>query len=145
MRAMRTHEFGPHRPNFEDVASTSPGMRHSCEARKLLRELDAELAAASEHAGRSLVWTPQERAVLELIADQTDRKVELSGEYAATCDTVGRVKLSAELRLLEGSLARLLRQVKFDVPAVPVREPSHVVSARASRAAKARWYPNATG
>jgi hypothetical protein len=103
--------------------------------------LDAELARASEQSGEKLVWTPQEKTLLELIADQTDRKVELAGEYAATQDTLVRVKLSSELRLLESSLARLLKQLKFE-PA-PVREPSHVTSARARRAAMARWHPGA--
>ena len=114
------------------------GMRHTSEARRLLRELDAELASASEHAGRNLVWTPQDRAVLELIADQTDRKVELSAEYAVAEETMARVKLSAELRLLEGSLARLLKQVKTDVPA-----PESWATIQARRAA--RWHPDATG
>ena len=59
---------------------------------------------------------PQDRAVLELIADTVDRRVDLAAECAAAEDTTRRVKLSAELRLLEGSLARLLRMVSTDVP-----------------------------
>jgi hypothetical protein len=51
-----------------------------------------------------------------------------------------RVKLSAELRLLEGSLARLLKQVKTDVPA-----PESQVTIQARRAAMKRWHPDATG
>ena len=35
------------------------GMRHSSDARHLLRELDAELLAVSNRTGRSLVWTPR--------------------------------------------------------------------------------------
>ena len=116
------------------------GMARSAKARKVLRELDVELASASEHAGRGLVWTAQDRAVLELIADQTDRRVELAVEYASAEDTMRRVKLSAELRLLEGSLARLIRQVKTDVPG-----PESQVTIQARRAAMKRWYPNATG
>ena len=115
-------------------------MRHSPEARRLLRELDAELASAAEHAGRNLIWTPQDKAVLEMIADQTDRRVELAGEYAVAEDTSKRVKLSAELRLLEGSLARLLKQVKTDLPA-----PESQVTIAARRAAMRRWHPDATG
>jgi hypothetical protein len=88
-----------------------------------------------------LVWTPQDRAVLELIADTVDRRVDLAAEYAdAEYDTLRRVKLSAELRLLEGSLARLLKQVHTDVPA-----PESQVTIKARHAAMKRWHPDATG
>src|SRR6516162_2310512 len=50
------------------------GMRHTSEAPRLLRELDAELASASEHAGRSLVWTPQDRARHRLLSRSMSRK-----------------------------------------------------------------------
>lgn len=115
-------------------------MARSAKARKVLRELDVELASAAEHTARSLVWTAQDRAVLELIADTVDRHVGLAAEYAVAEDTMRRVKLSAELRLLEGSLARLLRQVKTDVPG-----PESHVTIQARRAAMKRWHPNATG
>jgi hypothetical protein len=120
-------------------------MARSVEALKVLQELDVELAQASERVGRSLVWTAGDRAVLELIADTIDRKVDFMVLYEATPDITPRTRLSAEIRLLEGSLARLLRQIHPDPPDVRQQEPSYVRSARASRAAKARWYPNATG
>jgi hypothetical protein len=120
-------------------------VERSVEALNVLRELDSELAAVSERAGRSLVWTAADKELLALIADTIDRKVDLTVLYEATPDISPRVKLSAEIRLLEGSLARLLRMVRTDVPEVRQPEPSYVRSARASRAAKARWYPNATG
>ena len=121
-------------------------VERSVEALNVLRDLDSELAAVSERTGRSLVWTSADKALLSLIADTVDRKVDLTVLYDATPDITPRVKLSAEIRLLEGSLARLLRQIKADVPEVHhQQEPSYVRSARASRAAKARWYPNATG
>jgi hypothetical protein len=121
-------------------------MVRSLEADRVLAALDAELASEAKRTGRALVWTAADREVLALIADTIDRKVDLAVLYEATPDISPRVKLSAELRLLEGSLARLLKQLKIDVPAAPVREPSHVKSARASRAAKARWgYPDASG
>src|SRR4051794_15752557 len=69
------------------AGSTIHGMRHSSDARHLLRELDAELLAVSNRTGRSLVWTAQDRAVLELIADTVDRRVDLAAEYAAAEDT----------------------------------------------------------
>lgn len=120
-------------------------MERSGEARRVLAALDAELASEAKRTGRDLVWTATDKELLALIADTIDRRVDLAVLYEATPDICPRVKLSAELRLLEGSLARLLKQVNIEMPSSPAREPSHVVSARASRAAKARWYPNATG
>ena len=128
------------RSGWDDV-----GVARSVEALNVLRELDAELASACQRTGRSLVWTTADRAILELVADTIDRKVDLTELYDATPDISPRVKLSAEIRLLEGSLARLLRQVHPDIPDTHQREPSYVKSARASRAAKARWHPDATG
>jgi len=83
---------------------------------------------------------PQDRAVLELIADTVDRRVDLAAEYAAAEDTTRRVKLSAELRLLEGSLARLLRMVSTDVPAP---ESQKARGTRTDRPAR-RWRPGSS-
>lgn len=44
------------------------------------------------------------------------------------------MKLSTELRLLEQSVARLLRQVKTDLPAAP-----SATTLKARRAANMRW------
>lgn len=108
-------------------------MRHSSEARKMLRALDAELADVSRRLGRPVEWSERDRAVLELIASNIDRKVDLSARYCDAEDTKVRVKLSAELRLLEAALARLLKQIDPE-PAVPSPR-----SVQASRAAHARW------
>ncbi|MFE3280958.1 hypothetical protein [Nocardia sp. NPDC059239] len=108
-------------------------MRHSAEARKMLRALDAELASASERRGEPLEWTERDRAVLELIAGNIDRKTDLSARYHDAEDTKTRVKLSAELRLLEAALARLLRQIETEPPVISQR------SAKARAAAHARW------
>ena len=97
-------------------------MARSGEARKVLRELNAEPASASERAGTSLVWTAADRELLTLIGDTIDRRVDLAAHYANADDVKSRVKLSAELRLTEGSLTRLLRQVQTDVP---TRESDH--------------------
>jgi hypothetical protein len=108
-------------------------MRHTPQARKLLRALDAELAASSQRLGGNVEWTQQDRAVLELIAANVDRTVDLSARYDEAEDTKTRVKLSAELRLLEAALARLLKQVETE-PVVSSRR-----SQQAQRAARARW------
>lgn len=108
-------------------------MRHTPEARKLLRALDAELAATARRMSRPVVWTEKDRAVLELIAGTVDRKSDLSALYADAEDAKTRVKLSAELRLLESSLARLLKQIDTEPPVSSRR------SQLAQKAARARW------
>jgi hypothetical protein len=115
-------------------------MARSAEARKMLAGLDAELAAASERIGQTLVWTAQEQAVLDLISSTIDRKVWLRRVWSRTDDVKLRVKVSAELRLLETSLARLLKQVTPELPA-----PTSMRTVRARRAANARWQRGAGG
>jgi len=78
-------------------------MARSVEARKVLRELDSELAAASERTGTNLVWTAADRELLSLIGDSIDRHADLAAHYANADEVKVRVKLSAEMRLLEGS------------------------------------------
>jgi hypothetical protein len=94
-------------------------MARSVAARNLLAALDSELAKASELRGQKLVWTAHESAILDDIAFTVDRKVWLRRAWSRSDDTKLRVKLSAELRLLETSLARLLKQVTPDLPAAP--------------------------
>jgi hypothetical protein len=108
-------------------------MRHSPEARKLLRALDAELAATAARLGRPVEWTERDRAVMELIAANIDRTADLRARYADAEETKVRIKLSTELRLLETALARLLRQVDTEPPQLSRR------SQQAQRAARARW------
>jgi hypothetical protein len=109
-------------------------MARSVAARKLLAALDAELAAASELRGQSLVWTAVESAVLDDIAFAQDRIVRLRRDWSRTEDVKLRVKLSAEIRLLESSKARLLKQVTPDLPAA---ESARTIRAR--KAVNARW------
>jgi hypothetical protein len=109
-------------------------MARSAEARKLLRHFDSELAAPSARRGDTLVFTPAERAVLDLIGAQIDRKCDLKRLYSRAEDAKGMVKLSAEIRLLESSVARLLKQVDVDMPA-----PASMRTQKAQRAARVRW------
>lgn len=104
---------------------------------KVRAELDAELASASRRAGQTLEWSAAERAVLELISANFDRISDLRAAYATAAEAGEvkiQVKLSTELRLLEQSVARLLRQVKTDLPAPP-----SATTKRARRAANVRW------
>ncbi len=122
-------------------------MKHSSPARRVLQDLNAELAAAAKHTGRSLVWTAADKQILQLIADTVDRRVDLLADYAqAPAESTARLKLSTELRLLglERSLAQLLRQVKTDIP-----QPETQTTVKARHAARVRWdrerSPNAAG
>jgi hypothetical protein len=109
-------------------------MAHCAEARRVRRELDAQLTSTAAATGRNLVWTAQDRELLALIASTIDRKCDLHKDYAAAIEAKTRVKISAELRLLETSVARLLKMVSTDVPA-----PMSLRSMKAQRAARARW------
>jgi len=117
-----------------------PSGGHSAEAVTLLAALNAEAVENAIDRGELPLedgegdWTAAEKALLEMIACAVDRRVDLSARYVATDDDKLRAKLSGELRLLQGHIAALLKQVKTDVPAEPSRK-----SKKASHAAKARW------
>jgi hypothetical protein len=110
-------------------------MANSPEARRVRRELDQQLADAGRGAGMTLVWSAAEREILDLIRDQINRKCDLQRDYAAAEDARTRVQVSAELRLLESSVERLLRRIKTDVPAAP----ESIATVRARAAATKRW------
>jgi hypothetical protein len=110
------------------------GMARCAESRRVLRQLDEELAAASQATGRTLVWTAADRELLTLIADTIDRKNELHREYKNAGETSRRMRLSAEMRLLEGSLARLLKMVHTDIP-----QPESQTTLKARHASRVRW------
>lgn len=117
---------------------------HSKEARKVRRELDKQLAASAAASGHDLVWTAQELETLAFIQSEIDRKCDLERDYAAAETAKERVSIGRELRLTKASIARLLSKVSTeDQPAKPMTQ----ASARASRAANARWHPptGATG
>ena len=101
-------------PRLADGSPT--GRVHSAEAVAVLAELDAELAENAAELGERLAWSAAEKTVRELIADTIDRRGGLLQLYSGAENGALRVRLSAELRLLETSLARLLKQVKTDLP-----------------------------
>ncbi|MGO9382391.1 MAG: hypothetical protein ACLP4W_09910 [Mycobacterium sp.] len=98
------------------------------------RELDKQLAKSAAASGRPLVWSAQETAILDLISTQIDRKFDLAADYALAGEMKTRVKISAELRLLEASIARLLKQISTETPRQMSRR-----SQKAQAAAFARW------
>jgi hypothetical protein len=126
---------GTRKRNANRDVSHLPAL-HTAEAIALLEELDAELADNTAEQGlvEPLGWSAAEQAIRESIACTVDRKVDLWARYHASDDDKMRVKLSGELRLLETSLARLLKSVSTDLPAAP-----SLRSEKASRAANRRW------
>lgn len=106
----------------------------TAQAQAVLDALDAELAANAEQMGQPLEWSAAERSVLDLIGDTIDRRTDLQARYSTCDDGSTRLKLAAELRLMEASLTRLLKQIKTELPAAP-----SLRSRKASDAAKARW------
>ncbi|WP_241010713.1 hypothetical protein [Mycobacterium camsae] len=82
----------------------------------------------------ALTWSAAERVVVEMAADAVDRKVDLTARYLASDDDKVRVKLSTEIRLLESSVAKLLKAVSTDLP-----EPQSKTSRKAAHAAHVRW------
>lgn len=109
-------------------------MAHSAEARKVLRDLDKQLAASSEQSGRTLAWNAQERAILSQISSILDRKADFLELYQATEDVKAKLKISAEIRLLEQAAARLIRGITTEIP-----QPPSLQTIKARRAARARW------
>lgn len=114
--------------------SAGHGREHCAEAVALLAALDAELAKNSEALGQRLVWSAAEAVILELLADTVDRRAALESLMASTDDAKIRLKVAAELRLIDAALARLLREIKTELP--PLRSRT---SEKASRAARTRW------
>lgn len=109
-------------------------MARSTEARKLLAELDGYLAAASRRHGRQVSFTPPEAANVVMICDEIDRKAGLKRLYGKADSVKEKLKISTEIRLLEASISRMLRQVKVDMPAQPSAK-----STKAQHAANTRW------
>lgn len=109
-------------------------MAHSPEARRVRSELDKQLAASAAVSGRDLVWTAQDKVILGLIVSSIDRKCDLQRDYSAAVDAQTRVKVSAELRLVEASIERFLRRIHTELPA-----PLNRRSQKAQAAARVRW------
>jgi hypothetical protein len=112
----------------------------SAEGRKVLRELDRELAQAGSSQGINLVWSAAEASILAQIASVLDRKSDFLEAYEAADEIKTQLKISAEVRLLEGLASRLVRMVKTDLAL-----PESMVTVKARRAAKRRWDRDASG
>lgn len=105
------------------------------ESRRLIKELTAELQRNGAAAGDELEFDASEQVVINLIADAVDRRAELRELYDAAEGAKLKVQLSSEIRLLDGSIERLLRRISTALPA-----PMSPKSKMAQRAANARWH-----
>lgn len=112
-------------------------MPRSPEGRKIVRELRKELKEAGDAAGVELSFSAIEEALIAEIAEIFDRKHDLQADYEACDDVELRIKLSTELRLLQGTAERLLRKVSTEAPAAA--KPQSKVSKQAQRSAQRRW------
>jgi hypothetical protein len=108
--------------------------KRSAEARKVLADLDAELAAAGEASGESLSWTAAEVEAREMLASTIDRRANIAGHYEKATDPKLIVKLSTELHQLDNAVAKLLKQIHTDVPSA-----ESLTTVKARRAANVRW------
>ena len=103
----------------------------------MLAGLDAELAMNSQQIGQPLEWSAAESAFRELIADTIDRRVDLQALYADSVDDPKtRLKVCAELRLIETALARLLSKDRDGVAGGAV---AHVAESVAGGAPTMGW------
>jgi hypothetical protein len=109
----------------------------SPEARKIVRELRKELREAGESVGVELVFSAAEELLIEQICNILDRKHDLNAAYDAADDVELKVKLSTEIRLLEGAAERLIRRVNTEPPVAA--KPQSRVSKQNQRAAEKRW------
>ena len=128
------HSGLPSEQAFSLVLGAGLMAAKSAEARKVLRELDKELSAACARQGVNLVWSAAEASILAQIASVLDRKTGFLAAYEDASDVKTRLKISAEVRLLEGLAGRLVQLVKTDMA---VSESTTTMKAR--RAANRRW------
>jgi hypothetical protein len=68
------------------------------------------------------------------IASILDRKAEFLTLYEVAENLDDKLKLSAEMRLLEQAAARLIKDIKTDIPPAP-----SLRTIKARRAVRARW------
>ena len=104
----------------------------------MLRELEKELQSAALRQCRKLEWSAAESAILGQISSILDRKHDFWTLYDDdTVDVKTRLKVSAEVRLLEQAADRLVRMVKTDLPAPSDDAVEYDSTANTSQAAAA--------
>lgn len=109
-------------------------MTHCTAARKLRRELNAELASVAQQTGQTLVWSTAEAVLIERAMSTVDRIADLQRDYDEAETPKQRLAISTEIRLCDGALARLLKAVRVEAP-----KQESLTTIRARHAANARW------
>lgn len=100
----------------------------------MLRELRKELSEASVERGESLQFSATEETILAQICTILDRKAEFLVAFEDVEEIKVRLKISAEVRLLEQAAARLVKDIKTEIQPAP-----SLTTSKASRAARTRW------
>jgi len=103
--------------------------KHCPEARRLREKLQVELDE------RGLVFSAAEELVVEQVCACLDRKHDLQALYRDAVDASVLVKLSAEIRLLESTAARMLKQVSTE----ETGRGESAATRKARKAAQERW------
>jgi hypothetical protein len=109
-------------------------MTHCTAARKLRRELNAELASVAAQTGQTLVWSTAESALIERAMCTVDRLQDLQADYADAGTPKQRLAISTEIRLCDGQLARLLKAVRVEAP-----KQESMTTIKARQAVNVRW------
>jgi hypothetical protein len=110
----------------------------SSAARKLKRELDNQLQSVAAATNRQLAWSPTESALIEQVLDALDRKSALQADWAAADNADARLRIAAEIRLIEAHTERVLRRIVIEAPAAPPASRGNT-SRKAQAAANSRW------
>lgn len=100
----------------------------------MLADLDAELAAAGEALGETLSWTAAEIEMREMLANTIDRRARVGTLYEQATDPKVIVKISLELRQLDGAVMKMMRSINTEVP-----QHDSLTTIKARRAANTRW------
>jgi hypothetical protein len=107
-------------------------------AKRIRRELDRMLADTATRTGQSLQWDQADDKLLAMLQDHVDREVMLT-KLLDTADSVRqRIELATELRLTQGAITRLLKEIRASMPAE--HPPMSATSLKAQRAAQSRWH-----
>ncbi|SCX32933.1 hypothetical protein [Mycolicibacterium fluoranthenivorans] len=114
-------------------------MRMATEARELLKALDAELEDAGKSAGETLFWSAEEAELRKFIGDAVTRKCALARAFDKATSASARLTFSAEIRLLETHISKMLKELRSGMPDEQQSAPSTVTSMKASHAANSRW------
>ena len=107
---------------------------HTPQAKAVLDALNDELEHYGKVQHRDLQWSAAEEITLELIAGTIDRRVEVAKLYDRETDPKNICMLSCELRQLDGTVVRMLKQVNAEPPA-----PMNQTQRKNQHAANVRW------